>query len=100
MLIERGILYAPDYAINAGGLINGYNELEGYSQERALKQAEGIYDTMLTIYGIARRDGLPTYEASNRLAERRIAAIGRIRTIYAGRSEFSGRLGEHLFGKR
>lgn len=100
MLIDRGIMYAPDYAINAGGLINVYNELEGYSQERALKQAEGIYDTMLTIYAIAKRDSVPTYEASNRLAEQRIKAIGRIKSIYAGKSEFVGRLGEHDFGKR
>lgn len=100
LLIDKGIMYAPDYAINAGGLINVYNELEGYSQERALKQAEGIYDTMLTIYSIAKRDKVPTYEASNRLAEQRITAIGRIKTIYAGKSEFVGRLGEHDFGKR
>jgi leucine dehydrogenase len=99
-LIERGILYAPDYAINAGGLVNVYNELEGYSQERALKQAEGIYDTMLTIYAIAAREGVPTYEASNRLAEQRIADVSRLKTIYAGVSRFSGRLGEHDFGKR
>ncbi len=100
MLIDRGIMYAPDYAINAGGLINVYNELEGYSQERALKQAEGIYDTILTIYGISRRDRVPTYEASNRLAEQRIKAIGRIKSIYAGKSTFVGRLGEYDFGKR
>lgn len=100
MLIERGIMYAPDYAINAGGLINVYNELEGYSQERALKQAEGIYDTMLRIYAIAKRDKVPTYEASNRLAEERINAIGRIKSLYAGKSQFTGRLGENDFGKR
>ena len=100
MLIERGIMYAPDYAINAGGLINVYNELEGYSQERALKQAEGIYDTILKIFAISKRDGVPTYEASNRLAEERINAIGRIKTIYAGKSQFVGRLGENDFGKR
>jgi len=100
MLIDRGIMYAPDYAINAGGLINVYNELEGYSQERALKQAEGIYDTLLTIYAIAKRDNVPTYEASNRLAEQRIKAIGRIKSIYAGKSTFVGRLGENDFGKR
>ncbi len=100
MLIERDILYAPDYAINAGGLINVYNELEGYSQERALKQAEGIYDTMLTIFSIAKKEHVPTYEASNRLAEQRIRSIGRIRSIYAGKSEFVGRLGEQDFGKR
>src|SRR5207302_3277116 len=45
-LAERGILYAPDYVINAGGLINVASELEGYSQPRALKQAENIYDTV------------------------------------------------------
>ncbi len=100
MLIDKNIMYAPDYAINAGGLINVYNELEGYSKERALKQAEGIYDTMLTIYAIAKRDKVPTYEASNRLAEHRINAIGRIKSIYAGKSEFVGRLGEDDFGKR
>ncbi len=100
MLIDRGIMYAPDYAINAGGLINVYNELEGYSQERALKQAEGIYDTMLTIYAMSKRDKVPTYEASNRLAEQRINAIGRIKSIYAGKSQFIGRLGEDDFGKR
>jgi leucine dehydrogenase len=100
MLIDRGIMYAPDYAINAGGLINVSNELEGYSQVRAMKQAEGIYDTILRIFAIAKREGIPTYEASNRLAEDRIRAIGRIRSIYAGKSEFVGRLGEDDFAKR
>jgi len=100
MLIDRGILYAPDYAINAGGLINVYNELEGYSQERAMKQAEGIYDTILRIIGTSKKEGIPTYEASNRLAEDRIRAIGRIKSIYAGKSEFVGRLGEDDFAKR
>jgi len=100
MLIEKDIMYAPDYAINAGGLINVYNELEGYSQERSLKQAEGIYDTILKIFAISKRDKVPTYEASNRLAEERITAIARIKVVYAGKSEFTGRLGEHDFGKR
>jgi leucine dehydrogenase len=100
MLRDKGIIYAPDYAINAGGLINVYNELEGYSQERALKQAEGIYDTILKIFAISKRDNVPTHEASNRLAEERINSIKRIKSIYAGRSEFVGRLGEDDFGKR
>ncbi|MCW5895610.1 MAG: Glu/Leu/Phe/Val dehydrogenase [Bacteroidetes bacterium] len=100
MLIERGILYAPDYAINAGGLINVYNELEGYSQERALQQASGIYETILKIFSISRTEKIPTYEASNRLAEQRIASISRMKSIYAGKSQFVGRLGENDFGKR
>jgi leucine dehydrogenase len=99
-LIDRGIAYAPDYAINAGGLINVYNELEGYSQERALKQAEGIYETILKIFAIAKRDKVPTYEASNRLAEERINSISRIKHLYAGKSTFAGRLGDHDYGKR
>lgn len=100
MLIEKGILYAPDYAINAGGLINVYNELEGYSQERAVQQAKGIYDTILRIFSISKNENIPTYEASNRLAEQRINAISRMKTIYAGKSQFVGRLGENDFGKR
>ncbi len=100
MLMEKGILYAPDYAINAGGLINVYNELEGYSQERALQQAKGIYDTILKIFAISKRESIPTYEASNRLAEQRIHSISRMKTIYAGKSSFVGRLGENDFGKR
>lgn len=100
MLVQRRIMYAPDYAINAGGLINVYNELEGYSQQRAMKQAEGIYDTILKIFAIAKRDNVPTYEASNQLAEERINAIGRLKSIYAGKSQFTGRLGETAFGKK
>jgi leucine dehydrogenase len=94
MLIKRGIAYAPDYAINAGGLISVANELEGYTRDRAMKQAEGIYDTIRRIFAIARQENIPTYEASNRLAEERISQLGRIRNLYAGRSEFVGRLGD------
>ena len=94
MLIKRGIIYAPDYAINAGGLMSVANELEGYAGDRALKQAEGIYDTILKIFHIAKEQKIPTYEASNRLAEDRIAGIGHIRNLYAGRSDFDGRLGD------
>ncbi|HXG39124.1 MAG TPA: Glu/Leu/Phe/Val dehydrogenase [Bacteroidota bacterium] len=93
-LVERGILWAPDYAINAGGLINVANELEGYRQERALKQAGGIYDTLRQIFQIARQEKITTAQAANRLAEDRIAKISRVKQLYSGRSEFRGRLGE------
>jgi leucine dehydrogenase len=99
MLMKRKIIYAPDYAINAGGLISVANELEGYAHERALKQAEGIYDTIRKIFEIAKQERIPTYEASNRLAEKRIAHLGHIRNIYAGKSEFVGRLGDTDHGK-
>lgn len=73
MLVERGILHAPDYVINAGGLINVAHELNGYSAERAKEQTSKIYDTLLKIFSIAEREHIPTFEASNRLAEERIA---------------------------
>jgi leucine dehydrogenase len=94
MLLKRGIIYAPDYAINAGGLISVANELEGYPSEKALKQAEGIYDTIRKIFDIAAKEKIPTYEASNRLAEERIRQQAHIRNIYAGTSDFTGRLGD------
>jgi leucine dehydrogenase len=94
MLVERGILYAPDYAINGGGLMSVANELEGYPRERALKQAEGIYGTITKIFDIAKHEKIPPYEASNHLAEERIASITHIRNLYAGKSEYSGRMGD------
>lgn len=100
LLMDRKILYAPDYAINAGGLINVANELEGYHEERALKQAEGIYDILRAVFALAKEQNIPTSEAANRLAEARIEAIARIKLTYAGRSVFTGRLGERTQGGR
>lgn len=93
-LVEKGLVYAPDYAINAGGIINIASELEGYNQERALKQAEGIYDTITRILKISEKENIPSYEASNRIAEERLASVGRLSNIYSGKSTFSGRLDE------
>jgi leucine dehydrogenase len=78
-LEKRGILYAPDYVINAGGLISVNSELEGWSHERARRKAGEIYDTMLRVLELAREEGLPTYQAADRLAERRIQAVARIK---------------------
>ena len=97
LLMEKGILYAPDYAINAGGLINVANVLEGYRQDRALKQAEKIYDVIGRILEISTKENIPTYEASNKMAEERLKSVGRISNIYTGKSYFSGRLGELFF---
>jgi leucine dehydrogenase len=94
-LKERGILFAPDYVINAGGLINVANELEGYSQTRAMKQAEGIYDVLKKILLLAQEKNITTVEASNHVAEERIASIGATKRIYASSSNFSGRFGEY-----
>ena len=81
-LMKQGILYAPDYAINAGGLINVSNELEGYNRERAFSQAEGIYDTLMGIFKRSEKDGIPTNEASDLQAEDRIRQIGELKSFY------------------
>ena len=72
-LHDRGILYAPDYVINAGGLINVYNELIGYNREIAMRMARGIYGNMVRVFEISRAQSIPTHVAADRLAEERIA---------------------------
>jgi len=83
-LHELGILYAPDYVINAGGVINVADELEGYNYERALKKVELVYDNVAKVIDIAKRDKIPTYRAADRMAEERIAKIGKVRTTFLG----------------
>ncbi len=95
MLRDKGILFAPDYVINAGGLINVANELEGYSRTRAMAQAQNIYDVLKRILLHANEHNLTTIEAANHIAEERIKAVGRTKRIYASSSEFSGRFGEY-----
>ncbi|MEX2180278.1 MAG: Glu/Leu/Phe/Val dehydrogenase [Gemmatimonadaceae bacterium] len=76
MLEERGIMYAPDYVANAGGVINVYSELAGWTPARAFRKADEIYDTVLKVFAIASIDKVPTYVAADRLAEQRIRAVG------------------------
>ena len=78
-LEQRGITYAPDYVINGGGLINVNAELHGWAPERARSKAGEIYDTLLRVFEIAREDGVPSYQAADRLAEQRVAAIAKVR---------------------
>jgi len=84
-LTEKGILYAPDYAINGGGLINVANEIEGYNRDRAFKQTEGIYDTLMAIFTVAENENVATYVAANRVAEQRMEALARLKNIYLPR---------------
>ena len=77
--LKRGILYAPDYLVNAGGIINCYWEIVGYNRNAALAQAEGIYQTALNIFDISKTKSIPTYLAANQLAEARIASIAKIK---------------------
>jgi leucine dehydrogenase len=76
VLEKKQILYTPDYVANAGGVINVYSELAGWSSARAFRKADEIYDTVLKVFQIAKSDKVPTYVAADRLAEQRIRAVG------------------------
>jgi len=80
MLIDRDITYAPDFLINAGGLINVYNEYLGnYNRARVFEQADRIYATCLNIFSYAEAEKINTQEAAIKLAEKRIEEVGRVR---------------------
>jgi valine dehydrogenase (NAD+) len=82
LLAERGVLYAPDYVVNAGGVIQVADEIEGFNFERAKQRATKIYDTTRQILRLADAEGVPPAVAADRLAERRMAEVGRLRTIH------------------
>ncbi len=82
VLESRGILYAPDYCVNAGGLVQVADELEGFSFDRAKARATKIYDTTKRVLELAASEGIPTALAADRLAERRMSDVGRLRGIY------------------
>jgi valine dehydrogenase (NAD+) len=82
MLEEKGVLYAPDYCVNSGGLIQVADELEGFSFERAQQRASGIFETTLGVFELAGSDGVPPAVAADRLAERRMRDVGRLRGIW------------------
>ncbi|WP_050615700.1 branched-chain amino acid dehydrogenase [Bacillus testis] len=82
LIHEMGILYAPDYVINAGGVINVADELYGYNRERAMKKVEGVYQNIEKVINIAKRDGVPTYVAADRMVEERIARMRNSRSQF------------------
>jgi leucine dehydrogenase len=82
-LHRKGTLYAPDYIINAGGLINIATEMEGpYSPDRAKERTERIYETMERVLDISSRDKMPTYLAADKLAEARLRSVREVRRIF------------------
>jgi leucine dehydrogenase len=81
MCKERGILYAPDFLINAGGIINVYYEIVGnYHRERAIKHAERIYDYTQSIFDTAETENINTHKAALQLALKRIEEVGRLKS--------------------
>jgi valine dehydrogenase (NAD+) len=81
LLADRGILYTPDYVVNSGGVIQVADEIEGFSFERAKSRAARIYDTTRQILALSDAEGVPPAVAADRMAERRMADCGRLRTI-------------------
>ena len=81
-LADRGILYAPDYVVNSGGVIQVADELHGFSFERAKGKAAHIFDTTKQIFTLASDEGVPPAVAADRLAERRMSEVSRLRTIH------------------
>lgn len=85
-LVERNITYAPDYVINAGGLMSVDAELRGHPHEKAMNDAGHIFETVKAILHKAQSEGTTTTEASNRIAEERIASVRRAKNVYTGRA--------------
>lgn len=79
MLLEKGITYAPDYLINAGGLINCYSEIAGFNKKKTLQMAENIYEATRRVLQKSKQDNIPTHQAANEIAEKRIEDIRKIK---------------------
>lgn len=78
-VMDKGIIYAPDFTLNAGGVINCYSEVKGLSPEWAMDKAEQIYNTIGDIVDRSIAEGVPTYKIANRMAEERIQSIGHVK---------------------
>ena len=78
-LFKRGVLWAPDYAVNAGGVMNVSLEIDGYNRERAMRLIRSIYHNLGKIFDLSERDGISPQRAADRIAETRIAAIGKLK---------------------
>ncbi|EXG82575.1 Glu/Leu/Phe/Val dehydrogenase dimerization domain-containing protein [Cryptosporangium arvum] len=83
-MAARGILYAPDYCVNSGGVIQIADELQGFNFERAKARATGIFDTTLRVLELAASTGVTTAVAADQLAEERIAGVSRLLRLYRG----------------
>lgn len=78
-VMQKGMIYAPDFALNAGGVINCYSEVKGLSPQWAMDKAEEIYTTIQTIVKRSISENVPTYQIANKMAEERIEAIGKVK---------------------
>ena len=82
LLLEKGILFAPDYVINAGGIINCYSELMGFSKKRTLQLTENIYEATRNVLKLSKAENIATIQAANKIVEKRIADINKVKSTY------------------
>ena len=82
LLLDKGILFAPDYLINAGGLISCYSELTGFGKKRTMQLTENIYNATRDVIKMSKADNIPTIWAANRIAEQRIIDIKKIKSSF------------------
>jgi len=82
MLLDKGILFAPDYVINAGGIINCYSELMGFSKKRTMQLTENIYEATRNVLKLSKAEKISAIEAANKIAEKRIADIKKVKSTY------------------
>ncbi|MNJ92978.1 Leucine dehydrogenase [compost metagenome] len=82
ILQDKGILYAPDYLINAGGIISCYSELTGFGKKRTIQLTENIYDATREVIKLSKSENIPTNLAASRIAEKRIEDIKKIKSSY------------------
>ncbi len=82
LLLEKGILFAPDYVINAGGVINCYSELMGFTKKRTLQLTENIYEATRNIIKLSKSENIATIQAANKIVEKRIADINKVKSSY------------------
>lgn len=79
MVMDKGIIYTPDFALNAGGVINCYSEFAGLSADWALNKANDIYSTITEIVKRSKTQNVPTYQIANQMAEERILSVGKVK---------------------
>lgn len=82
MLLDKGILFAPDYVINAGGIINCYSELMGFSKKRTMQLTENIYEATRNVLKLSAAEKISTITAANKIAEKRISDIKKVKSTY------------------
>jgi leucine dehydrogenase len=85
LLLERGVIYCPDFVINAGGIINVYHELHGYVKERVMADTKKIYDRLLEILAISQQESITSQEAAKVYAKKRIEAVRNVQYNYIPR---------------